>query len=1170
MDAGLKPGLLTLQGEKRKHSGDRARYMKVRDYVLTAWGKDRTRYLGREACVAGYVGEEGAEFVEEVYAYLNQTGCINVGVLKNDPLVCVPASAFGGGGAAGGEKGAGGEEEAEEAEVPEASIQGALYGILEEVNMDEVTEKAIRQRLAEHFGSSMDGKRRKKLIKRLVAEYIQCGGTPSSWKEAYLKSKASRYAKVVVVGAGPAGLMAGLHLKRHGCDVTVLEARGRVGGRVHSFVGEETGAGAGAGRMGAPCDLGASIITGRACDTAKGYRADPSALLCEQLGIELHDVNFGNLPIYVGDNGGSPRVVNAELDDMVGHVMDELLDRQAAYCEKLPLEEQNRQNLGALVDQARARWEEETAEKVARKMASRERVTVELELRVVGNAVEVGLSLDVAMGDGWYSSDDDDFPPEQLPKTLTDDHDRLLGWHWAHLEYGNSAPIKLLSAPHWNDDEDMGGFGGPHSFVVGGYDQPFRRIAELLDVRTGARVSEIEVDADRAKNSVTVVTEDEKELVCDAVLVTVPLGVLKRRAISFSPELPQWKKDAIDRMGFGKLDKVFLEFEEAFWDDSVDYFGVDKDNTEATRGLCFMFWNLHRFCGKPILVALISGEAAHANEGTPAEQLRDAAVGTLRSVFGGAAVPAPVAYHVTKWGQDIDTCGSYSFTAVGASPKDYEMLARPVGRRVFFAGEHTCQEHPDTVGGAMLTGLREASRILEMDNADEEDGAGVGGEALVSKKRKAVRAGAERETGKANGAGGAAKAKSTASAKGNVKGNAKAKANGGGDDGGDDGEAADLARVLPKDLASRVSRDRMGEEARLLNREVAKGMWKALMAAEGGDTSLILHSLRFADDARQEVGSVGIAGIVSPLVEAASETLTHVFKDESCLQILVDWVDEMNDLTSDPARVKDLLLLLKAFALTNWNAIGQSKGRSRLQLLVVKVGQHPDNGVKIAAKRVVQKMQNLDIFSDDDFASPEQKRKTVPREVGGDKAFKKAKKQEAKKQEAKKQEAKKQEAEKQAAKAGAAPKTATATATTTRFDDETQRKLDEAEAEIRAMEAEAERLRSQAATHDKAADAVVDPPAPFENFEASDKNPKDEFRRRLDGAIAEALKSHYQSGRISKESYKAILQKSGEKIMAKTTEKDWRDWRGFYGSRRGSLRKLVDGYVAAYASRRAG
>ena len=31
--------------------------------------------------------------------------------------------------------------------------------------------------------------------------------------------------------------------------------------------------------------------------------------------------------------------------------------------------------------------------------------------------------------------------------------------------------------------------------------------------------------------------------------------------------------------------------------------------------------------------------------------------------------------------------------------------------RLFFAGEHTCKEHPDTVGGAMLSGRREATRI---------------------------------------------------------------------------------------------------------------------------------------------------------------------------------------------------------------------------------------------------------------------------------------------------------------------------------------------------------------------------------------------------------------------------------------------------------------------------
>jgi monoamine oxidase len=44
----------------------------------------------------------------------------------------------------------------------------------------------------------------------------------------------------------------------------------------------------------------------------------------------------------------------------------------------------------------------------------------------------------------------------------------------------------------------------------------------------------------------------------DGVIVTVPLGVLKAGAIAFDPELPPWKGDAINRMGFGNLNKVIL------------------------------------------------------------------------------------------------------------------------------------------------------------------------------------------------------------------------------------------------------------------------------------------------------------------------------------------------------------------------------------------------------------------------------------------------------------------------------------------------------------------------------------------------------------------------------------------------------------------------------------
>ena len=45
----------------------------------------------------------------------------------------------------------------------------------------------------------------------------------------------------------------------------------------------------------------------------------------------------------------------------------------------------------------------------------------------------------------------------------------------------------------------------------------------------------------------------------DAVLCTLPLGVLKHKnppSIHFNPPLPDWKTGAMDRMGFGNLNKV--------------------------------------------------------------------------------------------------------------------------------------------------------------------------------------------------------------------------------------------------------------------------------------------------------------------------------------------------------------------------------------------------------------------------------------------------------------------------------------------------------------------------------------------------------------------------------------------------------------------------------------
>jgi hypothetical protein len=71
--------------------------------------------------------------------------------------------------------------------------------------------------------------------------------------------------------------------------------------------------------------------------------------------------------------------------------------------------------------------------------------------------------------------------------------------------------------------------------------------------------------------------------------------ILKQNIISFSPPLPLWKTEGIDRMGGGLLNKVVLVFDGEMWLED-DYFGVLCDD-EKNRGHHFMFWNLSRCIG---------------------------------------------------------------------------------------------------------------------------------------------------------------------------------------------------------------------------------------------------------------------------------------------------------------------------------------------------------------------------------------------------------------------------------------------------------------------------------------------------------------------------------------------------------------------------------------------
>ncbi|WP_328356970.1 FAD-dependent oxidoreductase [Mycobacterium sp. NBC_00419] len=311
-------------------------------------------------------------------------------------------------------------------------------------------------------------------------------------------------------------------------------------------------------------------------------------------------------------------------------------------------------------------------------------------------------ALDTA-ADAWaavlkkvYSLGEDAAPEASVGSALagvSDGDDPLFAWQVATdiaAEYG--ADPEDLSL-RWFGAE--GEFTGPDLILPQGYRQLANHLADGLSIQLGTEVTRIVDDGQGVR-----LDTSRGVLTGDRVIVTVPLGVLKADTITFDPPLPEAKRAAVARLGFGVLDKVVLSFDEPFWPKSPDVIGLVGPGQPLP-----VLVNGLSFGAGAVLVGLRGGDAARSREALSDQQ-------SVEQVRTALDAPAPKGSLVTRWAADRYALGSYSYLAVGSSPADQDALAEPASDRVLFAGEATYGEHFATVHGAYLSGRREAQRIL--------------------------------------------------------------------------------------------------------------------------------------------------------------------------------------------------------------------------------------------------------------------------------------------------------------------------------------------------------------------------------------------------------------------------------------------------------------------------
>ena len=267
------------------------------------------------------------------------------------------------------------------------------------------------------------------------------------------------------------------------------------------------------------------------------------------------------------------------------------------------------------------------------------------------------------------------------------------------IEQDYAADISELSFFYW---DESGGFEGNDVVFPLGYEQIVNGVARGLDIRLGHAAETIAHDG-----SGVMIATAQGAFTAQRAIVTLPVGVLQQRSVRFQPALPGEKQQAIDRFGFGVLNKVYLRFPEVFWSEEPHWFGYISER----KGHFAETLNIARYIDKPILAMFNAGEYGAAIEVLSDDEIVAAAMETLRTIHG-EAIPDPEDWQITRWASEPFTGGSYSSLAPGATPDDYDALAAPVSGRLFFAGEATHREHSATVHGAYLSGLRAAAEIV--------------------------------------------------------------------------------------------------------------------------------------------------------------------------------------------------------------------------------------------------------------------------------------------------------------------------------------------------------------------------------------------------------------------------------------------------------------------------
>ena len=203
----------------------------------------------------------------------------------------------------------------------------------------------------------------------------------------------------------------------------------------------------------------------------------------------------------------------------------------------------------------------------------------------------------------------------------------------------------------------------------------------LPGIESQLRLNAPVASIDYSGGSVRVSTAGGERFEADAVIVTVPVMQLRKRAIEFTPALPDDKLDAIDDVDLWTGMKVFLEFSEPWYPTFLEFEG---SNSEAGQKLYYDA-AYGQDSDAHVLGLFTVGDQSWPYQEREGQELIDYILAELDAAYDGAASRTYVQHIAQDW--EAEPYIEQAYITDDANWRLPPKMRAPVNGKVYFAGD---------------------------------------------------------------------------------------------------------------------------------------------------------------------------------------------------------------------------------------------------------------------------------------------------------------------------------------------------------------------------------------------------------------------------------------------------------------------------------------------------